>query len=69
MPTPGGKSRGEMEGTKMAKSEMTLYQLWWVSPLCFVFVRGKDGKLREYRGERAEGQAIVDSVLATKYPI
>ena len=48
---------------------MTLHELWRVSPQCFVFVRQKNGVLEEYGGKKKYADAVVESVLATSYPM
>ncbi len=53
----------------MSGKKISLYDLWWVSPQCFVFIRGKDGKVREYRGNGPDSDKTVNWVLATKYPM
>ena len=48
---------------------MTLYELYQHAPLCFIFVRGENGKLREYKGAAAGKNRTVATILATDYPM
>lgn len=48
---------------------MCLYNLWFVSPRCFIFVRMPNGKVKQYDGEAWGENAIVMDVLATEYPM
>lgn len=48
---------------------MTLHELWRVSPQCFVFVRQKNGQLKEYAGGKKNADSVVKSILATSYPM
>ena len=46
---------------------MKLYDLWFVSPQCHVFIKTKDG-VKEYTGQKNLGESIVSNVQAKKYP-
>ena len=48
---------------------MTLHELWWVSPQCFVFVRQKNGQLKEYAGGKKNADAVVEKIIGTSYPM
>ena len=48
---------------------MTLHELWSVSPQCFVFVRQKNGQLKEYAGGKKNADAVVEKIIGTSYPM
>ena len=48
---------------------MTLHELWSVSPQCFVFVRQKNGQLKEYAGGKKNADARVEKIIGTSYPM
>lgn len=48
---------------------MTLYDLWFHAPQCFVFVRKPDGTVQEYTGAQYGKEFKVDNILATSYPM
>ena len=48
---------------------MTLYELWRVAPTSFVFIRQKNGELKEYVGGKANRDEEVLRVKGTAYPM
>ena len=48
---------------------MTLHELWFVAPQCFVFVRQKNGQLKEYAGGKKNADAVVEKIIGTSYPM
>ena len=48
---------------------MTLYEIWFVSPQSFTFVKYRDGRVEEYTGSGALDNREVANVRATSYPM
>lgn len=48
---------------------MTLHELWRLSPQCFVFIRQKNGVLKEYTGGKKNADARVEKIIGTSYPM
>ena len=53
---------------------ISLFDLWWVSPQCFTFIKEKDGKAVdypecEYKGAPWGKEYVVYDVIATSYPM
>ena len=48
---------------------MCLYDLWFVSPRCFIFIRKADETVEQYDGAAWGEDAVVLDVLATEYPM
>lgn len=48
---------------------MTLHELWRLSPQCFVFIRQKNGVLKEYAGGKKNADARVEKIIGTSYPM
>ena len=48
---------------------MTLHELWSVSPQCFMFIRQKNGVLKEYTGGKKNADAVVEKIIGTSYPM
>ena len=48
---------------------MTLHELWHLSPQCFVFIRQKNGVLKEYAGGKKNADAVVEKIIGTSYPM
>lgn len=48
---------------------MTLHELWFVAPQCFMFIRQKNGVLKEYTGGKKNADARVEKIIGTSYPM
>ena len=48
---------------------MTVRDVWKVAPQSFVFIRGRDGRVKEYCGSGDLGDREVDRMKAVKYPM
>ena len=48
---------------------MKVYDLWAVSPRCFIFIRNKDESVTQYDGGDKNRAAVILDVMATEYPM
>ena len=48
---------------------MTVWELWMVSPRCFIFIRNPDETVTLYDGGEKNQDKIILDVLATEYPM